>query len=228
MTEDDDFLARAQLAEAEADARRERAQHAITSDLLAAARDEIAGLLVKLCDAEQVAAERVGGDPALRDLLLQEFGTTDPGLLADILIANRTRDTDECALRAWHAIELEKATAQLKGLRETIANAITDLAARHIDRTIDNLRAAIAARREIRPDLPDAAEIFVRISVLLQMPDAQLTSGSNTQTFTIGDVRAYADPAAHVGHRLTEQFDNLRAGLLDRILTVPPTQGEGQ
>ena len=38
------------------------------------------------CDeAERVAAERVGADPELRELLLYEFGTTEPALIREAL-----------------------------------------------------------------------------------------------------------------------------------------------
>ena len=42
--------------------------------------------------AEAVAAQRVGADPAVRDLLLCEFGTTEPDLIAESLAISRERD----------------------------------------------------------------------------------------------------------------------------------------
>jgi hypothetical protein len=62
---------------------------------LALGRQEFAEELARRANdcpaAERVAAERVGGDPALRELLLREFGATDPELLADIIAQWRER-----------------------------------------------------------------------------------------------------------------------------------------
>lgn len=62
---------------------------------LAAGRREFAEELARRANdcvaAERLAAERVGGDPALREVLLREFGTTDPALLAECIAQWRER-----------------------------------------------------------------------------------------------------------------------------------------
>jgi hypothetical protein len=131
-------------------AKRQAGELSAKDDLLASTQ---ADAQRDVAEAERVAAERVGADPEVRDLLLYEFGTTEPALLREA-IAQLRKASEYRAVAVRLAKKLEDERLTVKMLRTGLERVESDCASvlRVTDKTDDEERRE-ALRQSVRQDI---------------------------------------------------------------------------
>ncbi len=130
------------------------------SEQTALLRRTIATLEAERDAAEQTAAQRAGADPEVRDVLLHEFGTTEPDLLRQVAADHRERVEE---LKR----ERDAATAEAASYRAVIDRLWADKDARQEDQeACGRLYKAWLDLRDVRATAGPGAVLLERVKQL--------------------------------------------------------------